>query len=104
VAPGPIWTPLIPSTMPAEKAASFGRQAPLARPGQPKELAPAFVLLASDDGSYMTGAVVPVTGGQPMLEGRGEGGLARLASSEPPLEFRTVDRIRLHLFGKVDNS
>ena len=67
VAPGPIWTPLIPSTMPAEKAASFGQQAPLGRAGQPKELAPAFVLLASDDGSYMTGAVVPVTGGQPML-------------------------------------
>ena len=67
VAPGPIWTPLIPSTMPAEKAASFGQQAPLKRAGQPKELAPAFVLLASDDGSYMTGAVVPVTGGQPML-------------------------------------
>jgi NAD(P)-dependent dehydrogenase (short-subunit alcohol dehydrogenase family) len=67
VAPGPIWTPLIPSTMPAGKAASFGRQAPLGRAGQPRELAPAFVLLASDDGSYMTGAVVPVTGGQPML-------------------------------------
>jgi NAD(P)-dependent dehydrogenase (short-subunit alcohol dehydrogenase family) len=67
VAPGPIWTPLIPSTMPAGKAASFGQQAPLGRAGQPRELAPAFVLLASDDGSYMTGAVVPVTGGQPML-------------------------------------
>jgi NAD(P)-dependent dehydrogenase (short-subunit alcohol dehydrogenase family) len=67
VAPGPIWTPLIPSTMPAEKAASFGQQAPLGRAGQPAELAPAYVLLASDDGSYMTGAVVPVTGGQPML-------------------------------------
>src|ERR671938_469305 len=67
VAPGPIWTPLIPSTMPAEKAASFGQQAPLERAGQPKELAPAFVLLASDEGSYMTGAVVPVTGGRPML-------------------------------------
>lgn len=53
--------------MPAEKAASFGEQSPLGRAGQPKELAPAFVLLASDDGSYMTGAVVPVTGGQPML-------------------------------------
>lgn len=67
VAPGPIWTPLIPSTMPAEKAASFGQQNPLGRPGQPAELAPAYVLLASDDGSYITGAVVPVTGGQPML-------------------------------------
>ena len=67
VAPGPIWTPLIPSTMPAEKAASFGQQAPLGRAGQPRELAPAFVLLASDEGSYMSGAVVPVTGGRPML-------------------------------------
>ena len=67
VAPGPIWTPLIPSTMAAEKAASFGQQAPLARVGQPKELAPAFVLLASDEASYISGAVVPVTGGQSML-------------------------------------
>jgi NAD(P)-dependent dehydrogenase (short-subunit alcohol dehydrogenase family) len=67
VAPGPIWTPLIPSTMPAEKAASFGQQTPLKRAGQPRELAPAFVLLASDDGSYMTGAVIPVTGGEAML-------------------------------------
>jgi NAD(P)-dependent dehydrogenase (short-subunit alcohol dehydrogenase family) len=67
VAPGPIWTPLIPSTMPAEKVASFGQQAPLSRAGQPKELVPTFVLLASDEASYMSGAVVPVTGGQPML-------------------------------------
>jgi NAD(P)-dependent dehydrogenase (short-subunit alcohol dehydrogenase family) len=67
VAPGPIWTPLIPSTMEAEKAASFGQQSPLSRPGQPKELAPVFVLLASDEASYISGAVVPVTGGQPML-------------------------------------
>jgi NAD(P)-dependent dehydrogenase (short-subunit alcohol dehydrogenase family) len=65
VAPGPIWTPLIPST--TETAASFGQQAPLSRAGQPKELAPAFVLLASDEASYVSGAVVPVTGGQPML-------------------------------------
>jgi len=67
VAPGPIWTPLIPSTMPAEKAASFGQQTALSRAGQPQELAPAFVLLSSDEGSYISGAVVPVTGGQPML-------------------------------------
>jgi NAD(P)-dependent dehydrogenase (short-subunit alcohol dehydrogenase family) len=67
VAPGPIWTPLIPSTMAAEKAASFGQQSPLSRAGQPKELAPVFVLLASDDASYVSGAVVPVTGGQAML-------------------------------------
>src|ERR687891_694323 len=64
VAPGPIWTPLIPSTMPGDKAASFGQQVPLSRAGQPKELAPAFVLLASDEGSYISGAVVPVTGGK----------------------------------------
>ena len=67
VTPGPIWTPLITSTMPAEKASSFGQQVPPARAGQPAELAPAYVLLASDDGSYITGAVVPVTGGCPML-------------------------------------
>jgi NAD(P)-dependent dehydrogenase (short-subunit alcohol dehydrogenase family) len=65
VAPGPIWTPLIPST--TGTAASFGEQAPLSRAGQPKELAPAFVLLASDEASYISGAVVPVTGGSPML-------------------------------------
>lgn len=67
VAPGPIWTPLIPSTMPAEKTRQFGAQTPLARAGQPAELAGAFVLLASDLGSYMTGAVVPVTGGEIMI-------------------------------------
>jgi NAD(P)-dependent dehydrogenase (short-subunit alcohol dehydrogenase family) len=67
VAPRPIWTPLIPSTMPAENAASFRQQSPLSRAGQPKELAPAFVLLASDEASYMSGAVVPVTGGRAML-------------------------------------
>jgi NAD(P)-dependent dehydrogenase (short-subunit alcohol dehydrogenase family) len=67
VAPGPIWTPLIPSTMPAEKAESFGQQVPLERAGQPAELAPAYVLLASDEASYISGAVLPVTGGKPML-------------------------------------
>lgn len=67
VAPGPIWTPLIPSTMPPEKVENFGQQTPLGRAGQPGELAAAYVLLASDDGSYMTGAIVPVTGGEPML-------------------------------------
>lgn len=67
VAPGPIWTPLIPATMPPEKVESFGKQVPLQRPGQPAELAPAFVLLASQDGSYISGAVVPVTGGQPTM-------------------------------------
>lgn len=67
VAPGPIWTPLIPSTMPAEKAAKFGEQTLLKRAGQPAELAGAYVLLASDLGSYMTGAVIPVTGGEVMI-------------------------------------
>jgi NAD(P)-dependent dehydrogenase (short-subunit alcohol dehydrogenase family) len=67
VAPGPIWTPLIPSTMPAEKAANFGANTPLGRPGQPAELAPAYVFLASEQASYITGAVLPVTGGRPML-------------------------------------
>jgi NAD(P)-dependent dehydrogenase (short-subunit alcohol dehydrogenase family) len=67
VAPGPIWTPLIPSTMPAEKVESFGANTPLGRPGQPAELAPVYVLLACDDGSYMSGARVAVTGGRPIL-------------------------------------
>jgi NAD(P)-dependent dehydrogenase (short-subunit alcohol dehydrogenase family) len=67
VAPGPIWTPLIPSTMPEEKVESFGKNTPLGRAGQPAELAPAYVLLASDEASYITGALLPVTGGRPML-------------------------------------
>ncbi|HYF54167.1 MAG TPA: SDR family oxidoreductase [Salinarimonas sp.] len=67
VAPGPIWTPLIPSTMPEEKVKSFGKDTPLGRPGQPSELAGIFVLLASDEGSYMTGGIYPVTGGTPLL-------------------------------------
>jgi len=67
VAPGPIWTPLIPSTMPADEVKEFGATTPMARAGQPVELAPAYVLLASDESSYMTGALIPVTGGKPML-------------------------------------
>jgi NAD(P)-dependent dehydrogenase (short-subunit alcohol dehydrogenase family) len=67
VAPGPIWTPLIPSTMPEEAVKSFGENTPLGRAGQPAELAPAYVLLASDEASYMNGALIPVTGGRPML-------------------------------------
>jgi NAD(P)-dependent dehydrogenase (short-subunit alcohol dehydrogenase family) len=67
VAPGPIWTPLIPSTMPEEAVESFGQQAPLQRPGQPAELAPIYVMLASDEVSYVSGAIVPATGGRPML-------------------------------------
>ena len=67
VAPGPIWTPLIPATMPQEKVRSFGSDTALGRAGQPAELAGTYVLLASDEASYVTGAVVPVTGGRPML-------------------------------------
>jgi hypothetical protein len=67
VAPGPIWTPLIPATMPPEKVAAFGDDTPLGRAGQPAELAPIYVLLASDEGSYISGARVAVTGGRPML-------------------------------------
>jgi NAD(P)-dependent dehydrogenase (short-subunit alcohol dehydrogenase family) len=67
VAPGPIWTPLIPSTMPPEKVKQFGKQVPMQRPGQPKELAPAYVMLASDEASYVSGATVAVTGGKPIL-------------------------------------
>jgi NAD(P)-dependent dehydrogenase (short-subunit alcohol dehydrogenase family) len=67
VAPGPIWTPLIPSTMPAEQVSSFGEQVPLKRPGQPAEVAPAYVMLASDEASYISGARLAVTGGNPIL-------------------------------------
>jgi NAD(P)-dependent dehydrogenase (short-subunit alcohol dehydrogenase family) len=67
VAPGPIWTPLIPSTMPEDQVESFGKDTPLQRPGQPRELAGIFVLLASDDASYMSGGRYAVTGGTPIL-------------------------------------
>jgi NAD(P)-dependent dehydrogenase (short-subunit alcohol dehydrogenase family) len=67
VAPGPIWTPLIPATMPPEKVESFGEQVPMGRAGQPAELAPVYVLLASDEASYISGARVAVTGGKPIL-------------------------------------
>ena len=67
VAPGPVWTPLIPATMPPEQVASFGEQVPMGRVGQPAELAPVYVLLASDEASYISGARVAVTGGNPIL-------------------------------------
>ena len=67
VAPGPIWTPLIPATMPPEKVEQFGSDTPLGRAGQPAELAGAYVLLASDEGSYISGARIAVTGGRPIL-------------------------------------
>jgi NAD(P)-dependent dehydrogenase (short-subunit alcohol dehydrogenase family) len=63
VAPGPIWTPLIPSTFPAKDVETFGSDVPLGRPGQPEEIAPSFVFLASDDASYMTGQVLHPNGG-----------------------------------------
>jgi len=66
-APGPIWTPQIPSTVAPDKVEHFGENTPLGRPGQPAELAPAYVLLVSDDGSYISGAMIPVTGARPML-------------------------------------
>ena len=67
VAPGPIWTPLIPSTMPPDEVESFGDETPMKRPGQPKEVAPVFVMLASDEASYISGARIAVTGGTPIL-------------------------------------
>ena len=67
VAPGPIWTPLIPASFSGEKVKNFGKDVPLKRAGQPAELAPAYVLLASQDSSYMTGSTVQVTGGTPTI-------------------------------------
>ncbi|TGN79469.1 SDR family oxidoreductase [Streptomyces bauhiniae] len=67
VAPGPVWTPLIPSTMPPEQVEGFGSDFPLGRAGQPAELAPVYVMLASDEASYVSGARIAVTGGQPIL-------------------------------------
>jgi NAD(P)-dependent dehydrogenase (short-subunit alcohol dehydrogenase family) len=67
VAPGPVWTPLIPSTMPVDQVASFGKETPIGRPAQPKELAPVYVMLATDEASYVSGATVAVTGGKPFI-------------------------------------
>lgn len=67
VAPGPIWTPLIPSTMPEDSVANFGKQVPMKRPGQPVELASAYVMLADPMSSYVSGATIAVTGGKPFL-------------------------------------
>jgi NAD(P)-dependent dehydrogenase (short-subunit alcohol dehydrogenase family) len=63
VAPGPIWTPLIPATFPEDKVKTFGSDVPMGRPGQPEELAPSYVFLASDDSSYMAGQVLHDNGG-----------------------------------------
>jgi NAD(P)-dependent dehydrogenase (short-subunit alcohol dehydrogenase family) len=67
VAPGPIWTPLITSTIPAEQHTKFGQDSPMQRPGQPAELAPSYVFLASQDASYISGQVIGVTGGSPLI-------------------------------------
>jgi NAD(P)-dependent dehydrogenase (short-subunit alcohol dehydrogenase family) len=64
VAPGPIWTPLIPATFPAERVASFGADVPMQRAGQPEEVAPSYVFLASDDASYMAGQILHPNGGE----------------------------------------
>ena len=64
VAPGPIWTPLIPSTFPEDKVANFGKQVPMQRAGQPEEVAPSYVFLASDDSSYISGQVIHPNGGE----------------------------------------
>jgi NAD(P)-dependent dehydrogenase (short-subunit alcohol dehydrogenase family) len=63
VAPGPVWTPLIPATFTAEKVASFGKDTPMKRPAQPCEIGPAYVFLASKDASYMTGQFIHINGG-----------------------------------------
>jgi NAD(P)-dependent dehydrogenase (short-subunit alcohol dehydrogenase family) len=67
VAPGPIWTPLIPSTMPEESVKNFGKQVPMQRPGQPAELQTAYVMLADPLSSYVSGATIAVTGGKPII-------------------------------------
>lgn len=67
VAPGPIWTPLIPATLPADNVKEFGKQTPMKRPGQPAELAPVYVMLAGNEASYVSGATVAVTGGVPII-------------------------------------
>jgi hypothetical protein len=67
VAPGPIWTPLIPSTMPEDAVAEFGKNVPMKRPGQPAELATAYVMLADPLSSYVSGTTIAVTGGKPIL-------------------------------------
>jgi NAD(P)-dependent dehydrogenase (short-subunit alcohol dehydrogenase family) len=67
VAPGPVWTPLIPATMPPEKVQHFGEQVPMKRPAQPCELAPVYVMLATREASYVSGATVAVTGGKPII-------------------------------------
>ncbi|MGZ9222550.1 MAG: SDR family oxidoreductase, partial [Anaerolineales bacterium] len=66
VAPGPVWTPLITSSFSADKSSEFGKNTPMGRPGQPAELAPVYVFLASQDSTYITGECIGVTGGKPL--------------------------------------
>jgi NAD(P)-dependent dehydrogenase (short-subunit alcohol dehydrogenase family) len=66
VAPGPVWTPIIPASMPGETVSQFGGTSPMGRPAQPAELAPAFVFLASQESSFINGETLGVTGGQPL--------------------------------------
>jgi NAD(P)-dependent dehydrogenase (short-subunit alcohol dehydrogenase family) len=67
VAPGPVWTPLVASSLPPKQVVNFGKDMPIGRPAQPKELAPAYVLLASDEASYMIASTIAVTGGKPVM-------------------------------------
>jgi NAD(P)-dependent dehydrogenase (short-subunit alcohol dehydrogenase family) len=67
VAPGPVWTPLGPASLPVSDIVNFGKQVPMGRPAQPRELAPPYVMLASDEASYMSGATIAVTGGKPVM-------------------------------------
>lgn len=67
VAPGPVWTPLIPASFDADRTKNFGKQSPMKRPAQPAEIAPVYVMLASDESSYVSGATVAVTGGMPTI-------------------------------------
>jgi NAD(P)-dependent dehydrogenase (short-subunit alcohol dehydrogenase family) len=66
VAPGPIWTPLIPSTFPADHVATFGADVPMARPGEPAEVAPSYVFLAGEESGYMSGQILHLNGGEPV--------------------------------------
>lgn len=67
VAPGPVWTPLGPASLPVSNIVEFGKQVPFGRPAQPRELAPVYVMLASDEASYVSGATIAVTGGKPVM-------------------------------------
>ena len=64
VAPGPVWTPLIPATFPPNEVAEFGKDVPMKRPGEPMEIAPAYVFLAASDSNYMTGQILHLNGGE----------------------------------------